>query len=73
MEEYIITIFKDEYLATQIAINIFEEIKKLSYLGPMFQPADIEVLKGKDIRRYRYKRYVIYYELDEKNKFVNVL
>lgn len=71
--DYITTVFNDEHLANLIAINILDEIKKLSYLAPMLQSVYIEVLKDKDIRRYRYKKYVIYYELDAINKNVNVL
>lgn len=71
--DYISTVFNDEHLANLIAINIFEEIKKLSYLAPMFQSVYLEALKDKDIRRYRYKKYVIYYELDDINKTAIIL
>lgn len=39
----------------------------------MFQIVGVESLRDKGIRKYRYKKYVIYYEIDNFNKIVNVL
>lgn len=71
--DYISTIFLDDNLANKVVLELFAEIKKLSYLAPMFGFCENEELNAKGIRRYRVKRYIIYYVVDETNHIVNVL
>ncbi len=71
--EYISTVFLDDDLANKVVLELFVDIKKLSYIAPMFSLCDNEQLKTKGIRKYRVKKYIIYYVIDEVSNVVNVL
>lgn len=71
--DYVSKVFLDENLANKVALELFADIKKLSYLAPVFQICENETLSAKDIRKYRVKKYIIYYVIDENMHTVNIL
>ena len=71
--DYISSVFLDKNLANKIALGLYADIYKLSYLAPSFGFCDNEKLREEQIRKYNVKRYCIYYQLDELNKKVTVL
>ena len=71
--EYISTVFLDDDLANKVALELFADIKKLSYLAPMLSLCENEQLSAKGIRKHRVKKYIIYYVIDEVSNVVNVL
>ena len=71
--DYISTVFLDDGLANKVVLELFADIKKLSYLAPMLSLCENEQLKTKGIRKYRIKKYIIYYVIDEVSNVVNVL
>ena len=71
--DYISNVFLDESLANKVVLELYSEIKKLSYLAVSFDYCENEQLKGKGIRRYKIKRYYIYYYVNNVNRTVNVL
>lgn len=71
--DYISLVFLDDDLSNKVVLELFADIKKLSYLAPMFQLCENELLSAKGIRKYRVKKYIVYYIIDESLKVVNVL
>ena len=71
--DYISTVFLDDNLANKVVLELYADIKKLSYLAPMFNLCENEQLRDKGIRKYRVRKYNIYYEIDENLNLVNVL
>lgn len=71
--DYISNVFLDDDLANKVILELFADIKKLSYLATMFQLCENEKLNSNGIRKYRVKKYIIYYVVDENIKVVNVL
>ena len=71
--DYISTVFLDDNLANKVVLELFADIKKLSYLATTFQLCENEKLSSKGIRKYRVKKYIIYYVVNENVKVVNVL
>ena len=71
--DYISKVFLDDDLANKIVLELFADIKKLSYLAPMFNLCENEQLSVKGIREYRVKKYIIYYVIDDRTNTVNVL
>lgn len=70
---YISSVFLDDDLANKVVLELYSDIRKLSYLALVFGLCENEKLKEKGIRRYRVKRYIIYYYVDEITHTVNVL
>ena len=54
--EYISMIFLYDDLANKVALELFADIKKISYLAPMFSLCENEQLSAKGIRKYRVKK-----------------
>ena len=71
--DYISSVFLDDDLANKVVLELFADIKKLSYLAPMFSLCENEQLSAKGIRKYRVKKYSIYYVIDDRTNTVIVL
>lgn len=73
IRHYFMLEWEDYSAAQRLVVAICEEIQKLSQLPRRFQIVEISPWKERNTHRMIFKKHLIYYQIDEEEKYVYIL